>query len=139
MTLEWRAQLSVGNDLIDADHQHLIGIINTAERSLKDRNMGGLSMVLDSLFSYSKMHFSREEMIASAVGFKDVANLHASHEALLTRLTEMKQEIGETLTDSASEHFAIFLREWLINHVIKEDMAMKPLLVKHSPRFDPRK
>lgn len=139
MTLEWREQLSVGNDLIDADHQHLIGIINSAEHSLKSKNMSGLTMVLDSLFSYSKIHFSREEMIASAVGYTDVAHMHASHEALLTRLTEMKQEIGESLTDSASEHFTLFLRDWLINHVIKEDMKMKPFLVKHSPRFDPRK
>ncbi|MDP2370089.1 bacteriohemerythrin [Rhodoferax sp.] len=139
MTLEWRAQLSVGNDLIDADHQHLIGIINSAEHSLKAKNMGGLTMVLDSLFSYSKIHFSREEMIASAVGYTDVAQLHASHETLLTKLTEMKQEIGDRLTDSAGEHFTAFLRDWLINHVIKEDMKMKPFLAKHSPRFDPRK
>lgn len=139
MTLEWREQLSVGNDLIDADHRLLIGIINLAEQSLKTRNKAGLTTVLDSLFAYSKVHFANEEKIASAVGYADVAHLHGSHEALLTRLTEMNQEVGEELTDSTSERFGVFLREWLINHVIKEDMKMKPLLLKHSPRFDPRK
>ena len=34
MSLEWREQLSVGNNVIDADHKHLIGIINQVEKCL---------------------------------------------------------------------------------------------------------
>ena len=37
MGLVWREQLSVGNDLIDADHKRLISIINQVEESLKER------------------------------------------------------------------------------------------------------
>jgi hemerythrin len=38
MSLQWREQLSVGNDLIDNDHKRLIEIINRAEVSLKSIN-----------------------------------------------------------------------------------------------------
>jgi len=31
MGLQWRDQLSVGNDLIDTDHKYLIDLINRAE------------------------------------------------------------------------------------------------------------
>jgi hypothetical protein len=29
------------------------------------------------------------------------------------------------------------MRDWLINHVIKEDLLMKPALQKYPPSFDP--
>jgi len=139
MGLDWREQLSVGNDLLDTDHKHLIGVINQAELSLKSKNMAGLTTVLESLASYAKIHFACEELVATAVGYPDVAQIHESHEALIVRLAQVKQEMGDAMTDESSEHFGAFLRDWLISHVIKEDMKMKPYLTKHSPRFDPRR
>ncbi len=34
MSLVWREQLSVGNDAIDADHKHLIDIVNLVENCM---------------------------------------------------------------------------------------------------------
>lgn len=138
MALEWREQLGVGNDLIDADHKYLIDIINLAEQGLKSRNPVALAAALDNLERYSKMHFSREETIATAAGYPEAAHLHISHEALIATLTQIKAEIGDAWDASAAEHFSAFLRDWLINHLIKEDLLMKPFLKKFSPRFDPR-
>lgn len=138
MALQWRDQLSVGNDLIDSDHKHLIEIINLADHSLQTMNRAEVNTALDQLVKYSLLHFDLEEKIASAVGYPDVPHIHASHEALLVKLTEITQEIGQKWEASAAEHFGTFLRDWLVNHVIKEDMLLKPFLKKHSPRFDPR-
>lgn len=138
MGLEWREQLSVGNDLIDSDHKYLIEVINKAELSLKAKDRAGLTKALDSLAKYSTTHFSREEALAIAVGYPKADHLHASHELLQGKLEKAKAEIGEEWSDAAGELFGIFLREWLVNHVIKEDMLLKPYLKKHSPRFDPR-
>jgi len=139
MGLDWRDQLSVGNDLLDADHKHLIGVINQAELSLKSKNMAGLTTVLENLASYATIHFAREELVATAAGYPHVAQMHESHEALILRLSQVKQETGDELSDESSKHFGAFLRDWLVSHVIKEDMKMKPYLTKHSPRFDPRR
>ena len=38
MGLLWRDQFSVGNDLIDMDHKHLIEIINKAETNLTQQS-----------------------------------------------------------------------------------------------------
>lgn len=138
MALEWREQLSVGNDLIDADHKYLIGIINLAEQGLKSHNRGMLTGAFDNLERYSIMHFSREEAIATAAGYPTAEHLHTSHEALVTALAKVKEEIGDVWEASAALHFSAFLRTWLIDHVIKEDLLMKPFLKKFSPRFDPR-
>lgn len=136
MGLVWREQLSVGNDLIDADHKHLIEIIKTVEKSLVTINRSELTLALDSLTQYSKVHFSREEKIAEEAGYMQVPNLRKSHDTLLKKLDQIKQEIGDEWTTSSVEHFIIMLRDWLINHVVKEDMLMKPALEKYRPKFD---
>lgn len=136
MGLVWREQLSVGNDAIDSDHKHLIEIINLAEQSLMAKNPSELMFVLDSLTRYSKEHFVREEKIADAAGYAQATKLHISHNALLDKLDNAKRELNEEWTDSAVEKFAALLGDWLINHVIKEDLLMKPALVKHPPGFN---
>ncbi len=138
MALQWRDQLSVGNEVIDTDHKYLIEIINKAEISLKANNHYELTAVFDELMRYGKAHFEREELIAKAVNYPKTDQLHASHCKLFTALDKFKEEIGSTWSDVASTHFTTLLRDWLIQHVIKEDLPMKPWMIKHSPLFDPR-
>lgn len=141
MSLVWRNQLSVGNIVIDSDHMHLIEIINKVEQSLVAKNRSSLASALDDLTQYSRVHFDREEKIAEAVGYTQVPHLNQSHQELLKQLDQVRGEIdamGQEWSSDAVGHFTSFLRDWLINHVIKEDLLMKPLLQKHSPNFDPR-
>jgi hemerythrin len=141
MSLTWREQLSVGNNVIDSDHRHLIEIINQVEQGMKAKNPAELMAALNSLFQYSQVHFIREENIAKAAGYEQVPSLSQSHQALLTKLNQIKEEIagmGQEWSSAAVDHFASFLRSWLIDHIIKEDLLMKPALQKYSPSFDPR-
>lgn len=138
MSLEWREQLSVGNDVIDADHKYLIEIINQAEHGFATHDREKLRDALDRLAQYSKTHFDAEEKIAGAAGFTDVDRLHESHVALLADLNRLKQEFAGDWTPALVEHFTALLRAWLIDHVIKEDLRARPFLTKRSPKFDPR-
>jgi hemerythrin len=138
MGSQWRQGLSVGNDLIDADHKYLIEIINLVDHGLQAKNKVELTESLDNLSRYSKVHFAREELFAQAVAYPQAAQLHESHDALVKGLDQVKLEIGEEWAAASLDHFGTFLRDWLINHVIKEDMLLKPYFKKHSPRFDPR-
>jgi len=76
MSLYWRDQLSVGNDLIDSDHKYLIEIINRAEASLNAKSRRELAQALDSLDQYSRVHFAREEKIADAAGYTQTPHLN---------------------------------------------------------------
>ena len=139
MSLVWREQLSVGNDIIDNDHKYLIEIINLIEQSFATKNLNALAEALDSLTQYSKSHFAHEEKIAHAVGYKQVAYLNRSHGGLIKQLDKAKNELNEISQEWSSEiveHFSHFLRDWLINHVIKEDLLMKPALQKYPSNFD---
>ncbi len=139
MSLVWREQLSVGNDAIDADHKHLIDIVNLVEESMAGKNRSKLVAALDNLTEYSLIHFDREEKIAEAAGYTQTPHLHESHEGLVKQLEQMKGEVdamGQEWSDETARHFTTFLRAWLLDHVIKEDLLMKPVLLKHSPRLD---
>ncbi|ADE12320.1 bacteriohemerythrin [Sideroxydans lithotrophicus] len=141
MSLVWREQLSVGNDVIDSDHRYLIDIINRVGQSLSTRNRRELVAGLDSLSHYSQEHFAREEKIAHAAGYEQVPHLGETHQALLNQLDQVRQEVGEMVqvwSSETAERLTRLLRNWLIDHVIKEDLLMKPVLQKLSPLFDPR-
>jgi hemerythrin len=141
MTLVWREQFSVGNDVIDTDHKYLIEIINSAGTSLEAKDRSALALALDRLSRYSQEHFAREEQFAGAVGYAGTARLGESHASLLKNLDEIRAEIdgmGEQWSAAVAAHFGELLRNWLVNHVIKEDLLMKSAMQKFSPRFDPR-
>lgn len=138
MGLLWRDQFSVGNDLIDMDHKHLIEIINKAEENLKTNNRNEFNALLEDLSRYSKTHFEREELVAKAVSYPGSPELHASHALLAATLEQFKKDVDMQWNEETKARFGTFLRDWLIKHVIKEDLLMKPWLTKHSPRFDPR-
>lgn len=138
MALLWRHQFSVGNDLIDSDHKYLLEIINRAELCLQAVDVAALTSVLDELANYGKSHFDREEIVARAVGYPKADLLHVSHTVLVEHLKKFREAMGSSWPQAKVDEFVTFLRDWLIQHVIKEDMQMKPWLTKYSPRFDPR-
>jgi hemerythrin len=141
MAIAWREQLSVGNNIIDADHKYLIEIINKVEVCLTAKDMSALNAELKRLHDYSLLHFDREEKIAVAVGYEQTPGLHQSHQSLMEKLGKMQSNFvnaEQTWSPELTKDFADFLRDWLIDHVIKEDLLMKPALQKYSPTFSPR-
>ncbi|MEW5903939.1 MAG: hemerythrin family protein [Pseudomonadota bacterium] len=140
MAIVWREQLSVGNNIIDDDHKYLIDIINKVQASLDRKDKAGLQAVLQNLRDYSLLHFDREEKIAKAVGYEQTPGLQQSHQTLMERLAQMQSDFvnaEHAWVPEVTQAFAGFLRNWLIDHVIKEDLLMKPVLQKHSPAFCP--
>ncbi|MBI5439226.1 MAG: bacteriohemerythrin [Nitrosomonadales bacterium] len=138
MGLVWREQLSVGNDVIDADHKHLVEIINLVEKNMVTINQSELTVALAALSQFSKAHFAREEKIAAAAGYAHVPQLHKSHKELLKQIDQLKHKIEDKWTAASVKSFSDLLRSWLIDHVIKEDLLMKPILKKHSPKLNPK-
>lgn len=140
MSLLWCDQFSVGNNVIDSDHKYLIETINRVEQSVGRKNRCELAAAFDALKQYSRAHFDREEKIAIAIGYKQVPHLNQSHQNLLIQLDQLRGEtdaLGLEWPSDAADHFTSFLRDWLINHVIREDQLMKPILQTYSPNFFP--
>ena len=58
---------------------------------------------------------------------------------LLNELEELKEKLSKTNTNeeilAEADNITAFLRNWLINHVLNEDLLLKPYLEKHPKAF----
>ncbi|MCW8850469.1 MAG: bacteriohemerythrin [Melioribacteraceae bacterium] len=140
MAILWRRGMSVANDVIDHDHHFMINFINTIELVLqKPEEKEMLMEVLDQLHEYSINHFRREETIQRKIEYPQSLNHRNSHSTLLADLEKLIGEIKESKsTEEISERspeIINFLRNWLINHVLNEDIKLKPYLEKLPKAF----
>jgi len=140
MAIIWRRGMSVANDVIDHDHHFMINFINTIELVLqKPEEKEMLMEVLDQLHEYSINHFRREETIQRKIEYPQSLNHRNSHSTLLADLEKLIGEIKESKsTEEISERspeIINFLRNWLINHVLNEDIKLKPYLEKLPKAF----
>lgn len=139
MELEWSAQLSVGNELIDSEHRNLLKVINDVESAIRARDSSNLPRMLRVLEDCVRGHFADEEHIAQAIGF-DFTHNKLEHEYVQNELTHMSEELGTmdgSWSESAAMHYSYFLSEWMVEHILQEDMLMKPVLQTYPYDFKP--
>lgn len=135
----WTDDLSVGNASIDADHKKLIVMVNGLEAMIKARDGFALAQAFEQLEHYLCAHFVSEEKIAQAVNFPFDKNKR-EHEYVLREFMHMKNELlakKGIWSDGAAEHYSHFLSDWIRDHVLNEDMLLKPVLQTYPYDFKP--
>jgi hemerythrin len=131
--LSWRDELSVGHPGIDADHKHLIDIINHFEELVQAwPGEKVMHEVLLELQDYTVSHFRREEDLQRACGYPFHTEHATEHGDLLDHVTDLAKRYfirrSMPVTQDSLSELAKFLREWLVNHIIKSDLRMKPYI-----------
>lgn len=140
MPLQWRKQMSVGNLIIDQDHRYLLCLVNLVEFALHHpEERDHLKGALEQLAEYTREHFAREERIQYAIRYPHYIDHKMAHQKLFGRLEELAERIlaeeaASIVQDNAAE-ITQLLRDWLLDHVLKEDMLMKQHLQPHPPNF----
>lgn len=127
MPIFWRDELSVGDDVIDDDHRNLINIINDYDRALETGSVDHIVGVFDRLKAYTQEHFDREENLQRAIHFDEVKSHKEKHEEMIRTLDDIHRSFLEKDRESV-EKLKILLRDWLIQHIIKQDLKMIPYL-----------
>ena len=127
--------MNVGIKAIDDDHLGLVELINSFEEaavnsgSKPDATKRALMRaILGRLRSYAEEHFAREEELQQAAGYYGLEENRREHQRLTRELTAMTEQFQSTEGSGLShQELAKFLKEWLLNHVIKIDLKMKGL------------
>lgn len=141
MALIWTKQLSVGNGTLDSEHKNLIGMVNSIEFAISRRDSESLLQLLKQLKESVRDHFANEERIAEAINLP-FDNHKLAHRHLQKELKSTRDELdtkGGMWPAYVMDHYPQFLREWLVEHITKEDMQMKPVLLTYSYDFKPVK
>jgi len=135
----WKNELSVGNAMIDADHKKLIAMVNGVEAMIRARDNFALQLALEQLEHHLFVHFVNEEKVAQAVNFPFGHN-KLQHQHILKEFQNMKNELIDKngiWSDGAVEHYSHFLGDWMTDHVLNEDLLMKPVLQTYPYDFTP--
>ncbi|HVI50082.1 MAG TPA: hemerythrin domain-containing protein [Candidatus Sulfotelmatobacter sp.] len=131
MPLEWRDAMGIGHAVIDADHRHLIEIINCFEAS---PDLVHAEETARALLEHARNHFSREEVLQRVSGYP-LCTLHRiAHQELLDKLKDL---IRTFFVDQRSRDPGVvvevmrdLIRDWFLGHVIEMDMKMKPFIAR---------
>ena len=132
MFYEWSDELSVGVPSIDRQHKVLIGLINDLHNAMEaGTGAGEAKSVLKQLINYAKAHFIYEESLFMRYDYPATHEHLASHRNIEAKLAELKEKSSASDFD-ISQELMNFLKNWLNNHILKEDMGYSDILVKNN-------
>ncbi len=140
MPVMWSDQMSVGNDRIDRDHRYLLCLINTINLALSSGEHDDMVITaLDQLDFYTHDHFSREEKLMLKISYPNYSDQKTAHRMLSSQLGEIRDKIVVAQNDPDMQDLipdlTELLRNWLLDHVLKEDMLMKPYFKEHPKDY----
>ena len=122
--MEWSPALAVGFGEIDRQHQRLIEIANELNAAMQ----GGagatvVGQVLNELVDYTVKHFAFEENLMKQHGYHERDDHLAKHKKLIEEVSAYKKQIEAGHTNITIE-LRGFIRDWLVNHILKTDVKL---------------
>lgn len=119
--IEWDNSLSVGNQKIDSQHKVLIKLINNLNEAFAEgKTKSAIGEILKELAEYTVTHFGDEERFMERGNYPDLANHKKIHVKFVdtVKTTINDFESGKSMV---SKDLMIFLKEWLIEHIMGTD------------------
>jgi len=124
----WNDTLSVNVEVIDDDHQKLLGMMNELyDVIVAMRSKQVLSRILDELVAYTGYHFGREEKFFAYNGYKDAATHMKEHSDLTKKILEIQKRYNSGVQPITLE-VMVFLKDWLFSHILGSDAKYGPHL-----------
>jgi methyl-accepting chemotaxis protein len=132
VSLKWGDNWLTGNAEIDADHKALVGYVNELGQAMSEgHGREIIARTLDQLTQYTVGHFAREEAIWTLGGLPSLAAHRRLHADLVAKVASFQKDFAEGRAQLTMEMMA-FLREWLIDHVLKSDKAAVKALAERA-------
>jgi hemerythrin len=118
--------MSVGVATLDADHRCLVRIINLLEDVDDHDPRQTIDTVLETLLAYGRFHFRREEQVMEASGFPGAGFHRSEHQGFVGYMRQIHERCRETATPAMVQELRHYLTDWLLHHILIQDMAYKP-------------
>jgi hemerythrin len=130
MTVKWTEELSVGIDVIDAQHRELF---STAESLLAAAEKGGgqgeVTKMVAFLEEYVETHFQTEEMYMKRHNYPDYPTHKIEHTTFINDFYDLRQELdNDGVTPELTVRLADRVADWLASHIGRMDKALGEFL-----------
>jgi hemerythrin-like metal-binding protein len=124
----WTDEFSVGNAGIDEQHKRLVAMINRLI-SIPRVAAGSenIAEILTEMTEYAEVHFEAEEKLMKQVNYPHLDDHIAQHRAFQMKTAAL---INSASLDAEAVPVVLlnYLRNWLLQHILKSDMAYKSYL-----------
>lgn len=128
--ITWEDSLSVKVSEIDAQHKKLVELINSLHESMKQRKASeALGGIIENLINYAIEHFRTEEKYFDQFGYLKASQHKREHKDFANKVAAFKKDFdnGKMML---SMDIMDFLKDWLLNHIKKTDMAYSDFFVE---------
>lgn len=126
--IEWGPRYHIGLKSIDDQHKILVDLMNELYDAFgSNKNKKVIRKVLQELLDYTVYHFGNEEDLFQKHGYKESENHEGQHEKFIERIRNFKDEF-EKGNAVLSFDLIDFLKNWLLNHILKIDAKYVPFL-----------
>jgi len=126
--LSWRKEYEIGVPQIDAEHHHLVDLINAFhETYLRGESSEEIPRLLNQLVAYAEEHFQHEELLMSASDYPRLDEQRAQHEELVASIFAINEKFSADRTKAGAEVLH-FIKNWLLDHMVKYDMDIGDFL-----------
>ncbi len=135
--LTWRDDLLMGIDVLDADHQQMVRLLNLLVAAgepppdppapdgdpepTSQRPAAAALQHLDDLIAHVRGHFEREEAFLRAIGYPDYVDHKREHAMQMAEFVDLRRRLAEETTRYIDPETVQEFRHWFFNHVIAED------------------
>ena len=122
--IQWKSEYATGNRLIDAEHKVLFEIANEVVNN-EMSSIAKFKEVYLELLQYTQMHFSSEEILLREIGYIQLASHQKNHVEIIQEMHNLLREHHSIA--ALHKELGACLQHWLINHILREDMAWRPV------------
>ncbi|MBF0346311.1 MAG: bacteriohemerythrin [Magnetococcales bacterium] len=124
----WNQAFNIQILEMDIHHKKLLEIANTIMAIIAgDRDAHALEKGFDALLHYTDYHFKAEEALMEQYSYPGI-NGHRQAHALLTRQVRIYRSETLRLSDFDKVDFKGFFMDWLVKHILSEDMKYSRFL-----------
>jgi hemerythrin-like metal-binding protein len=138
--IEWSQELKLGVPAMDAEHRRLLTLTNDfLDAASAGAPLSRLSHILGELIARTRIHFQAEETLLDRAGYPGLAGHRAAHERLLVDAQRLYERFAAPQSQPGGDQEAIraltmeaahFLQRWLVDHIVAEDMAYRPFVMR---------
>ena len=123
--IKWTDEFSVGVARMDEQHRRLIRMINRLlQKPEATTQSESISDLLTEMTGYASEHFRAEEELMSEYGYPRLEDQRLQHKEFRRKTVDFcsATTIGAS---SVPNTMLTYLREWLVHHILREDMEYK--------------
>jgi len=125
--LRWNPEFSIKNEELDQHHQRLFYLLNSAYDSvMESAETHRINTIIEELSDYTNYHFCSEEEHMRQTHFHAIDDHIAQHREFAHTIEMLRSRSHDNDLDVARD-LIIVLGEWLLGHVLKDDMGYSEL------------